>query len=177
MFGNKASGIVTFYYDREKLFNDVGLLSAYMTKNLATEAGSVSDAFSITEDERDAFDVCVSQALPAIYDSMIKLTSDIDKAFAEVDIETDETAGLERKVGRYIEFNLNDNVSYNENVRTLIDASLYDCIKHGVLNEFYSINVNRELYKIANDKFAASLYNLNKRLFQLKRKPVSSQIR
>ena len=176
MFGNKANGCLTFYYNSEELFNDVGLLSAYMTKNLVSDAGSTSDEYNITEDERDVYNICVKQAMPIIYENLVKLTSHIDDAFSEVIINGGENDGLNREAGTYVEFNLKDNGAYNKNVRTLIDATLYDCIKYGVLNEFYSICVNADLFRIASDKFTASLYNLNKRLFQLKKRSVASQI-
>jgi hypothetical protein len=176
MFGNKTNGCLTFYYNSEELFNDVGILSAYMTKNLKNEDGSLLDAFNITEDEREVYNVCVKQALPIIYENLVKLTSRIDDAFAEVVVKESDADALNRTSGTYIEFNINDNGAYNKNVRTLINDTLYDCIKYGVLNEFYSICPNADLFRIANSKFAACLNNLNKRLFQLKKRSVASQI-
>lgn len=177
MFGNKTDGIITFYYDSDKLFNDVSLISAYMTKNLSNEGGSLMDEFNISDDEKDIYKVCVRQTLPNIYETIMKITSGVDNAFDdEVEVNSKETSGLGRDPGVYIEFNLQNNESYNVNVLNLVDATMLNCLKHGILAEFYSICVNTDLYRISQDKFSASLFQLKKRLFQLKKKEVSSQL-
>ena len=177
MFGIKDTGKITFYYDSDKLFNDVSLMSAYMTKNLKAEAGSLMDEYNISDDEKDIYAVCVRQTLPNIYETMMKITSGVDNAFDdEVDVSTTETDGLKREAGKYIEFTMQDNDAYNENVLNLVDATLLNCIKNGVLAEFYSICVNGDLYRLAQDKFTTSLFQLKQRLFQLKKKVVSSQL-
>lgn len=177
MFGNKETGNITFYYDSEKLFNDVSLMSAYMTKNLASEKGSLMDEFNISDDEQDIYKVCVRQTLPNIYETMMKITSGVDNAFDdEVVVAGSESDGLKRTAGTYIEFTMQDNEAYNENVLNLVDATLLNCLKYGVLAEFYSICVNGDLHRIAQDKFTTSLFQLKQRLFQLKKKVVSSQL-
>lgn len=176
MFG-KNNGNLTFYYDSDKLFNDVSLMSAYMTKNLKSEAGSLMDEFNISDDEKDMYAVCVRQTLPNIYETMMKITSGIDDAFEDESVvSAKEETGLKREPGTYIEFTIQDNDSYNANVLNLIDATLLNCLKHGVLAEFYSICVNADLYRIAQDKFTTCLFQLKQRLFQLKKKSVSSQL-
>lgn len=154
------TGNIVFSYDSKEMFNEVGLLSAYMAKSWAGTGNSV-DEFSITEDEEDVYNVCVKQALPAIHEVLVKLTSDINNAFDN---------------GNIIKFSLNDNGAYNENTLGIIDATLRDCIKFGVLAEFYSLCLNADLQLIAKDKFNANLFQLKQRLFQLKRKPMSSII-
>ena len=177
MFGNKETGNLTFYYDSDKLFNDVSLMSAYMTKNLANDGGSLMDEFNISDDEKDIYKVCVRQTLPNIYETMMKITSGIAHAFEdEVEVAAQENAGLMRAQGVYIEFNMQDNDAYNENVLSLVDATLLNCLKHGILAEFYSICFHDGLYKMAKDKFTVSLFQLKQRLFQLKKKSVSSQL-
>jgi hypothetical protein len=183
MFGKKEVGKITFYYNSDGLFNDVSLMSAYMTKNLANEGGSLMDEFSISDDERDIYDVCVRQTLPNIYETIMKITPrDVDNAFEdEIEVETDESPdsegiGLKRVAGKYIELTLNDNDSYNKNVLNLVDATLLNCLKYGILAEFYSICVNADLYRIAQDKFTSNLFQLKKRLFQLKKKTISPQL-
>ena len=152
-------------------------MSAYMTKNLKTEAGSVMDEFNISDDERDIYDVCVRQTLPNIYETMMKITSGVDNAFSdEIELTTDEMDGLKRAKGKYIEFNIQNNDAYNSNVLNLVDATLLNCLKYGILAEFYSICVNVDLHRIAQDKFTTSLFQLKQRLFQLKKKLVSSQL-
>lgn len=177
MFGNKETGKITFYYNNDGLFSDVSLMSAYMTKNLANESGSLMDEFNISDDEKDIYKVCVRQTLPNIYETMMKITSGIDNAFEdEVTVSTQESDGLKRSAGTYIELTMQDNEAYNSNVLSLVDATLLNCLKYGVLAEFYSICVNADLYRLANDKFTANLFQLKKRLFQLKKKSVSSQL-
>ena len=177
MFGNKETGNITFYYDSDKLFNDVSLMSAYMTKNIKGESGSMMDEFNISDDEKDIYKVCVRQVLPNIYETMIKITSGVHNAFDdEVAVRENEQSGLYRRVGTYIEFTMQDNDAYNENILSLVDATLLNCLKYGILSEFYSICINPDLYRIAQDRFNTGLYQLKQRLFQLKKKVVSSQL-
>lgn len=177
MFGNKTEGSITFYYDSDNLFNDVSLMSAYMTKNLSTEAGSIMDEYNISDDEKDIYKVCIRQALPNIYETIMKITSGVESAFEdEAVVSADETEGLGRPKGTYIEFTMQDNEAYNDNVLNLVDATLLNCLKYGVLSEFYSICVNGDLFRLAQDKFTTSLFQLKQRLFQLKKKVVSSQL-
>lgn len=173
MFGNKEIGVITFSYDIKDLFNDVGILSAYMTKNLSAEKGSLLDEYAFTDDEWDIFKVCLKQAVPNIYESMLKMASGVTDAFgAEVTLVGDETEGLKRKAGTYVELSINDNGAYNANVLSLVDATLRECLKHGTLAEFYSTCIHADLYAAARDKYLANVQQLNQRLFQLKKKPV-----
>ena len=209
MFGKNSSKI-TFYYDSDKLFNDVSLMTAYMTKNMLGDSGNMMDEFNISDDERDIYEVCVRQTLPNIYETMMKITSDKGDAFradyevakygernkteekdaqgnvtneyeALVNISNGVDTGakantLGRFAGIYVEFTIQDNTAYNANVLNIVDATLLNCLKHGIVAEFYSICVNGDLYKLAQDKFNTSLFQLKQRLFQLKKKVVSSQL-
>lgn len=183
MFGKKEIGTITFYYNSKGLFDDISLMSAYMTKNLSNESGSTMDEFNISDDEEDMYKACIRQTLPNIYETTMKITSGVEDAFEDcVKVVSDETTesltglGLTRKAGDYIEITLQDNDAYNKNVLSLIDATLLNCLKYGILAEFYSICVNMDLYRIAQDKFMANLFQLKRRLFQLKKKAVSSQL-
>jgi hypothetical protein len=155
----KEKGAIAFSYNNDDIFNDVGLISAYMTKNLANEGGSLMDEFIITDDERELFDVCVKQAVPNIFDEMLKMSTC--------------TKGFENKDGK-IKILVADNKAYNENVLPMVDATIYDCLKFGIIAEFYSICVNATLQSIARNKFAETMMLLNKRLFQLKKRGISS---
>lgn len=173
MFGNKEAGVITFSYDTKDLFNDVGILSAYMTKNLSAEKGSLLDEYAFTDDEWDIFKVCLKQAVPNIYESMLKMASGITDAFdAEKTVTGDEAAGLERKAGTYVEFNINDIGAYNVNVLSLVDATLRECLKYGTLAEFYSTCIHADLASMSRSKYLDNIQLLNQRLFQLKKKPV-----
>ena len=155
----KKNGIIKFRYGSNDTFNDVSLLSAYMTKNLAGEKGSLMDEFTISDDERQVYDVCVKQALPTIYEAMIKITSGVDEAF--------------KATADSIEFNILDNEAYNINVLTIVDETLNTCLKYAILAEFYSVCLNAELQRVALAKYADSLAQLKQRLFQLKKKAVA----
>ena len=150
---------ITFTYSNNTLFNDVSLLSAYMTKNLSENLGANLDEFAISEDEHDVYGVCLKQTLPNIHECLIKLN------YGETGVVVD---------GDSITITIKDNKAYNDNVKTLVEDTLYDCLKYGVLSEFYSININPTLQKLSQDKFASYLLLLNQRLFQLKRKMISS---
>jgi hypothetical protein len=177
MFGNKSKGTITFYYNSDELFNDVSLLSAFMTKNIVVESGSSLDEFAITDDEKEVFEVCVKQALPAIYETMIKITSGIDSAFNNAaKVQKKEEEGLLREEGTYIEFTIKDNGAYNKNILNLVDATLLECLKYGVLAEFYSICVNGGLLKLSQEKFVANMLQLKQRLFQLKKRTTSTDL-
>ena len=177
MYGNKLNGSITFYYDSKDLFNEVGILSAYMAKNYKDESGSMLDELSISDDEKDIYNVCLKQALPNIYDEMVKMTACIVDAFdSESEVKVDETDGLKRKAGTYVEFTLRNNNAFNSNVLTVVDSTLLNCIKFAVLAEFYSVCLHADLYRISRDKFNANVMQLRQRMFPLKKRVVSSQI-
>ena len=172
MFGFRTSGEVTFFYNKEKLFDDVGLLSAHMAKSVSSD-GAAIDEYSITTDERELFDICVKQTMPNIYEALMKLSSGVSDAFNDdVVVKEDELKDLERNVGTYIEFTINDNTSYNSNVLNMVDTTIDTCLKYGILMEYYATCINAGLQKAAHDKFIVSLEQLKQRLFQLKKRQV-----
>lgn len=178
MYKNRHNGEIAFYYGSEELFNEVSLLSAFIVKNIVSESGSMLDQFGITGDERDAYDVCVKQVMPSIYEEMMKVTSFYMESPAFVpsdEVKSKEDDELGREIATYIVFNISDNGSHNTNVLPLVDDTLSNCLKYGILAEYYSVNLNAELLAFAREKFANNLAQLRQRLFQLKRKPVSSQ--
>ena len=177
MYGNKTNGILTFSSNSDELFDAVGILSAYMAKNYKNESGSMLDELSISNDEKDIYGVCLKQALPNIYEEMMKMTSFIADSFGvEVKVAEDETDGLKRKAGTYLEFNIRNNHVYNGNVLELVDMTLLNCIKYGVLAEFYSVVLHAELFKISRDRYMDNLAQLRQRMLPLKRKPVCPQV-
>lgn len=172
MVGNKEIGVITFSYDNAEMFNDVSLLSAYMAKSWAGTESPV-DEFTITSDEEELYGVCLKQALPDIYEVLMKLSSGIAEAFNDsVEVNADEQDGLKRKKGKYIEISINGTGEYNANVLGLVDATLRDCIKYATLSEYYSFCLNKDLQAIAAGKYSNSLILLNQRLFQLKKKAI-----
>ena len=173
-----------FYYNRDVLFNDVSLMSNFMAKNLSSKEGnSLTDEYAISDDEKDLFDVCVRACLPDIYEAMAKITNAVIPAF-EDDVQEDGTKSGEDisgtavtvAAGNYVEFTLQDNDAYNANVLSMVDASLNNALKQGVLKEFYSTVIQADFFKVCTDRFIAELFKLKQRLFQLKKKSVVSNI-
>ena len=170
MVGNKEIGIITFSYNDEEMFNEVSMLSAYMAKSWAGEGASIDD-YCITSDEKELYDSCLRQALPSIYETMLKMSSGIEDAFKDsVELKSDETDGLKRKAGKYIEISINGTGEYNSNLLSLVDSTLRDCIKFSTLAEYYSFCMNKDLQAVAGSKYSNSLLLLDQRLFQLKKK-------
>lgn len=172
--------MVLFYYNRENLFNDVSLMSNFMAKNLTSKEGdSLTDDYAISDDERDLFSVCVRSCLPDIYEAMAKITNGVIPAFEDEFAENGTKTGEDIKgdsvvvpTGSYVEFCLRDNNAYNANVLTLVDASLLNVIKYGILKEFYSTVIHADFFKVSTDRFIQELFKLKQRLFQLKKKSV-----
>ena len=175
---------IVFFYNRDTLFNDVSLMSNYMAKNLTSKEGnSLTDDYAISDDENDLVAVSIRSTLPDIYESMTKITSGVVPAF---DDSVTESAGTKGKdisgndvsiaAGDYVEFYLLDNSAYNANVITLVDASLYNALRQGVLKEFYTTVLQPEFFKICSERFVGELFKLKQRLFQLKKKSVVSNL-
>lgn len=155
----KNNGNISFTYNVKTLFDEVGLISSYMTKNLVNEQGSVMDEFVMSEDDNELFDMCVKQTTPNIFEGMLKMA-----AFVKGFDYKDNT----------ITFSINDNDSYNENTLSLVDSTILECLKYGVLSEYYLICTNASLQSLANKKYAEAMLLLNQRMFQLKKKAISS---
>jgi len=167
---SKTTGKIQFYYNKSVLFNDVSLMSNYMSKNLSTKDGnSLTDDYAISDDERDLVEVCIRATLPDIYEAMVKITNSINSAF-----DDDDTTAI---TGQHcVSFTIQDNAAYNENVLNMVDASLYNCLKHGTLKEVYSTVVQPEFFNTTSSRFVAELFKLKQRLFQLKKKSVVSSL-
>lgn len=156
----KLNGTIIFSFKDADIFNDVCLLSSFMAKNLAGSGASI-DEICITDDEKDVYMVCMNQTLPNIYEAMLKMSIG-EAAFNYAPVSGD------------VSFTITDNNEYNANVLSIVEPTLRDCIKYGVLTEFYSICLNADLFKISKDKFTANISLLNQRLFQLKKKAINS---
>lgn len=154
-----TNGTITFSYTTEELFNDVEMISAFMTKDIVDETGSATDKFIITEDEENLLDLCVKQVVPKIFEEMLNISKC--------------ATGYSYENGN-ISFSVKNNNAYNENVLPLVDSTIYDCLKYGVLSEFYSICTQASLYGIVKAKYDEMLHLLDQRLYQLKKRSISS---
>lgn len=163
---------IEFKYKKEVLFNDVSLMSNYMSKNLSTKDGnSLTDDYAISDDEHDLVDVCIRATLPDIYEAMVKITNTVSSAF-----EDDKVVSEGGQDVHYVSFTMQDNRAYNANVLTMVDASLYNSLKYGTLKEVYSTVVQPEFFNTCANRFVGELYKLKQRLFQLKKKSVESSL-
>jgi hypothetical protein len=160
MFEKKEQGKITFSYDSNDLFDNAGRTSAYMTKNATTESGAELDKFAITDDEKDLYNKCFKHALNKVQNTLMSLSNGVNNAFTE-DAEK-------------VTLTIKDNKAYNDNILSLVDEAIAECLLYGTLTEFYSENVNLALQKMSSEKFAAGLLLLNQRLFQLKKKRTMS---
>lgn len=154
-----TNGTITFSYTTEALFNDVELISAFMTKELSDESGSATDKFIITADEKELVDLCVKQVVPKIFEYMLNIS---------------KCATVYSYENGNISFSVKNNNAYNDNVLPLVDSTIYDCLKYGVLSEFYSICTQASLYGIVKAKYEEMLHLLDQRLYQLKKRSISS---
>lgn len=175
MFGNKKEGTVTFYYEKNKLFDDISGISAYMTRSSVADNGPSFDVFAITDDEREDVESCLEKACFSVYDLLLNISPrDLQSFKFHVVIDDMEIEGLTRHEGVYIEFTIIDNNAYNFNALELVSEAIEECLKYGTLSSFYSINVSEPLQKLSQDKFASNMLLLEQRLFQLKKKPMKS---
>ena len=163
-----TNNTIEFKYKRDVLFNDVSLMSNYMSKNLSTKDGnSLTDDYAISDDEQDLVYMCIRATLPDIYEAMVKITKAVSSAFEDDKVISGE---------HYVSFTIQDNGQYNANVLTMVDASLYNSLKYGTLKEVYSTVVQPEFFNTCANRFVAELYKLKQRLFQLKKKSVVSSL-
>lgn len=164
----QTTGKIKFYYEKDTLFNDISLMSNYMCKNMTSKDGnSLTDEYAISDDERDLVDVSVRATLPDIYEAMVKITNSINSAFEDEDTISGKTC---------VSFTIQDNEAYNGNVLTMVDASLYNCLKYGTLREVYSTITQTEFFNLCTARFLSELFKLKGRLFQLKKKSVVSSL-
>lgn len=163
-----TNNTIEFRYKKDVLFNDVSLMSNYMSKNLSTKDGnSLTDDYAISDDEHDLVDVCIRATLPDIYEAMVKITNTVSSAFEDDKVISGD---------HYVSFTMQDNGAYNANVLTMVDASLYNSLKYGTLKEVYSTVVQPEFFNTCANRFVGELYKLKQRLFQLKKKSVVSSL-
>ena len=163
-----APAKIQFYYNRNTVFNEVSLMSNYIAKKLATKYGnSLTDEYAISDDEHDLVDICIRAALPDIYEAMTKITNLVADAFKD-----DVTVSGNPCVS----FTILDNDAYNDNVLSVVDASLENCVKFGTLKEIYSTLPQPEFFNSCSARFVGELFKLKQRLFQLKKKSVVSHL-
>ena len=159
-------GVVTFTYNHDDLFSDAGRESAYMTKNSAAESGAALDEFALSDDERELYDSCLDKTVTNLYGFLAKIGAGFDSS-ADIECEDGNTV-------KAVRISIKDNDAYSANALDLVDKTIAECLTYGTLSEFYSTNANAILQKMTQEKYAGTLLMLNQRLFQLKKKKMSS---
>lgn len=158
---------INYTYGFDEIFNKVCLISAYMTKNIKNGDVSAMDDYSLTDDEKDMFFACLVSSMPDTWSRVLKITSGVESGGdgAAYDINeqaTGVTAVVTIKIRNYL--------AYNDNTKKLVDASMKNCVIYGVLRDFYAGCYHPALLQISEDRYAAELAKLERRLFQLKKK-------
>lgn len=157
--------VVSFSYEVNDIFNKVAMKSAYNAKNIRNKDGqSLVDDFAITEDEKDIFQQCLRSVLPEIYSIVLKITSGVSDAF-NFDV-----------TGATVSLSVMDNEAYNENILSLVEQSISECLVEGTLMEWYRSTIHADLLNMYSKSFGMSLEKLFSRLFQLRKKKVYSML-
>lgn len=154
---DSANALIAFKYKKEALRNNISLRSTYKSKRITDQQGNhIGEPYALSDDERDAFEVCINNIVPDIYDILLKMTSGVSRAF-EVD-------------GIDIVLKIQDYKAYNENVLKNVDISINNALVNGALKEWYDICAKPDYFTEYAAKYQVSLNQLRDRLFQLKKK-------
>lgn len=155
---------ILFSYTVGDIFDKASRKSAFNAKNVRDKEGNaLVEHFAISEDDRDIFLQGVQSILPDINALMLKITSGMKDAFS-----FDENGA--------ISISIQDNNAYNENLLSLVDTSIEECIIEGSLMEWYKSCTNADLLNLYSKSFGMSLEKLYDRLFQLRKKKVASYL-
>lgn len=179
MYTKLVDGLIIFYYDRAKLFDDVQHLSAFMCKNIASKDGEdLSERYAITDDEKGMFDICLRETLPAVYEALRILTYGIPAAF------TDSMTGTQIKAAysvlanvttivdadAYVVLRVNNHEAYNPNDVALVDSALLSALEQGAVMQFYSRVLQNELTQLSAGQFQGQMENVARRIVPLQKK-------
>lgn len=155
-----SSETIVFSYTRAQLFNNASLRSTYKARCLIDQQGQyIGEPYALSDDERDAFDVCVENVVSDVYDTVLKMTVGVTDAFVA---DTNEIA-----------FKIQDNRAYNENVLKNVDISVKNALVNGILREWYDLCAKPDFYAEYAVKYQMTINLLRDRLFQLKKKVIA----
>lgn len=177
---DESANQVIFEYRFNDLFSNCCTKIAYKSRN-AVEDVRVSDEITLSDDDKTIFEANIPFILADIYERILKLTSGITNAYSfedEVKKETgDDGKETEVKTGdKIISFNFQDNGAYNPNVLDVLDMSLYECLEKGSIKAWYDVCGVAAIEQDYNTKYLASLTELSRRMFQLKKKTIKSTL-
>lgn len=152
-------GMIEFSYTKLSLFNNASLRSTYKSRCMIDQQGNyIGEPYALSDDESDAFEICLEKIMTDIYDTVLKMTSGVTDAFVADSAQ--------------VTFKIRDNRGYNENVLKNVDISVKDSIVAGVLREWYDVCAKPDFYAEYALKYQVSVNALRDRLFQLKKKTI-----
>ena len=117
---------------------------------------------SMLDDDKSAFEANLSMIMADIYERLVKLTSNVTKAYSIADM--------------VITIKIQNNTSYNPNVVDVVDASIYKCLETGSMKEWYSICGKTDFEAEYTVKYNDALKQLSNRIFQLKKKTIKNML-
>lgn len=163
---------IVFYYKTDDLFNNVFLKTTYRAKSLRDKNDEAQvDEYAMSEDEKDAFTLFLQQAIHDVFNSVMKMTSQVTDALildtSVAAIISDVSAEDDKAYG----FKIKDHEAYNANNLVLVDDGAKKMIENYILKEWYKmVGLDSELQKHLAEYMASRQDLVTKRLFQL-RKP------
>lgn len=157
----KQSNNIVFSYQIDTLFGSCCQKSAYISRHISTE-DIVIDDVTLTDDDKNIFLIALEPILSNIHDRLLKLSSGINNAYTND--------------GTTISFAIQDNGAYNNNVLSIVDTTIYNCMEIGSIMTWYQICGIKAVDQEYSAKYIASLQELSRRIFQLKKKSIKSTL-
>lgn len=152
-----GKGVIRFSYTKDELFREAALRSAYKSAALTdAEGGYAGEAYALSDDERDAFGVCVEQALEGVRDVLLKMSSGVEDAFQV-------TADM-------VVVSLRDNRGYNGNGLGAADGGLRNALVCGVLGEWYGLCGRADFAQEYAARCQEAVQRLHDRMFELRKR-------
>lgn len=163
---------ITFYYQRENIFNNVSLRTMYRAKTILNEKGeAMNDQYSMSADEDDAFAIFLLDAVNDAFQVVMKMTTGVtDAIIIDQTVVTGEIGAVSSVTNCY-GFMILDEEAYNENALFTVDDGIKKYIQSHILAAWWGlVSYEKEEAKwlVTRDRERADL--ITNRLFQLRKK-------
>lgn len=173
------STTIVFSYKFEDLFNNCSTKISYKSRNVVQDE-MVVEQITLMDDDKQVFRANMPSILADIYERVMKLSSGVDQAFQHVEaadaVGEPGEEGYKEAVEEHMQITIQNNAAYNSNLLGLIDSSLYTCIETGSIKAWYEVCGMTALEQEYTTKYLASLAELSRRMFQLKKKTIKSTL-
>ena len=178
MYTKLVEGQIIFYFAHTDLFEDIKHESAFMCKNIASKEGDdLSENYAITDDEDGMLKICLREALPDIYDTIMALTHGISDAYYD-SITGEQIKALDTELADlsvtdtayYVVLRTVDHKAYNPNDVKLVDSALLSAIESGAIMQFYTRVIHPDLTKLSGSVAVAQLQALDARIIPLRKR-------